>query len=170
MCVVFSCVQQLCGCQYLGFVTFAQMLMHAVAHGGCAHTVRESALKADTGRKIPRRTGDLNPRQYCARVSVGRSYEQSYPRFVFSSSLLLLLVLVVVVEVLRGTRGRGRFTPSPPPPPPFFFFFFSFFLLRPPFPFLDVYEVTGISVVYRTRRRTSTIRLRSCVQGELWLF
>ena len=25
------------------------MLMHAIAHGGCADTVRESALKADCG-------------------------------------------------------------------------------------------------------------------------
>ena len=27
------------------------MLMHATAHGGCADTVRESALEADAGRK-----------------------------------------------------------------------------------------------------------------------
>ena len=35
------------------------MLMHA-------DTVTQSALKADSGRKIPCRTGDSNPRQYCA--------------------------------------------------------------------------------------------------------
>ena len=29
----------------------AQMMMHAVAHGGWTNTVRESALKADSGRK-----------------------------------------------------------------------------------------------------------------------
>ena len=28
----------------------AQMLMHVIAHGVCTDTVRESALKADTGR------------------------------------------------------------------------------------------------------------------------
>ena len=38
----------------------AQMLMHAIAH-----TVWESALKVDSGRKIPCNTGDLNPHQYC---------------------------------------------------------------------------------------------------------
>ena len=34
--------------------------MHAVAHEGCMDTVRESALKVDSGRKIPCRTGELN--------------------------------------------------------------------------------------------------------------
>ena len=42
------------------------MLIHAIAHGGCRDTVRESALEADCGRKIPYRTGDSNPHQYCA--------------------------------------------------------------------------------------------------------
>ena len=27
------------------------MLMSAIAHGGCAHTVRESALEVDCGKK-----------------------------------------------------------------------------------------------------------------------
>ena len=31
----------------------------------CADTVRESALKADSGRKIPCRTGESNPHQRC---------------------------------------------------------------------------------------------------------
>ena len=42
--------------------------MHAIAHEGCTDTVRESTLKADSGRKrkkIPCHTGDSNPRQYC---------------------------------------------------------------------------------------------------------
>ena len=30
---------------------------------GCTDTVRESALKVDSGRKIPRRTGDSNLRR-----------------------------------------------------------------------------------------------------------
>ena len=34
-----------------GFLTCAQMLMHAIAHGGCTDTVKESALKVDSGRK-----------------------------------------------------------------------------------------------------------------------
>ena len=47
------------GCQCLGFLTGAQLLMHVIAHGDCTNTVRESALKADIGRekkKIPCRT------------------------------------------------------------------------------------------------------------------
>ena len=34
--------------------------------GGRTDTVRESALKVDSGRKIPCRTGELNLRQQCA--------------------------------------------------------------------------------------------------------
>ena len=39
--------------------------MHTTAHG-CTETVRESALKVDSGRKIPSRTGELNLRQRSA--------------------------------------------------------------------------------------------------------
>ena len=42
-----------------GCLTCAQMWMHAVAHGG-VRTPKESALKADSGRKIPCRTGKSN--------------------------------------------------------------------------------------------------------------
>ena len=36
-----------------GTLTCAQELAYAIAHEGCADTVRESALKVDSGRKIP---------------------------------------------------------------------------------------------------------------------
>ena len=39
------------------------MWMHAFAHRGCMDTARESALKVDFVRKIPRRTGESNLRQ-----------------------------------------------------------------------------------------------------------
>ena len=52
------------GCQCLGFLTSAQMLMRAITLGGCTDTVRESALEVDSGRQIPSRTGNSNPRQY----------------------------------------------------------------------------------------------------------
>ena len=42
------------------------MLMHEIARGGCTDTVRESALKTDSEKKLPSRTGDSNPRQYYA--------------------------------------------------------------------------------------------------------
>ena len=35
------------------FLTCAQVLMHAIAHGGCTDTVRESAMEIYSGRKIP---------------------------------------------------------------------------------------------------------------------
>ena len=69
---LFQCVQhfrvskQWYGCQCLRFFKCAQKLMHAIAPDGCTDTVRESALKADPGRKISYRTGDSNLRQYSA--------------------------------------------------------------------------------------------------------
>ena len=39
------------------------MLMHANAHEGCTDTVRESAPKVNSGRKIPCRTGESNLRR-----------------------------------------------------------------------------------------------------------
>ena len=38
------------------FLTCAQLLMHAIAHGVCTDTVRESALEVYAGRKILCRT------------------------------------------------------------------------------------------------------------------
>ena len=46
-----------------GSLTCAQMLMHAIAHWDVRTHVSESALKVDSGRKIPRRTGESNLRQ-----------------------------------------------------------------------------------------------------------
>ena len=44
------------------FLTCAEMLMHAIAHMGCANTVRESALKGDSrGEKKICRTGGVEP-------------------------------------------------------------------------------------------------------------
>ena len=44
-------------------LTCAQLLMHAIAHGGVRKHVKESALKVNSGRKIPCRTGESNLRQ-----------------------------------------------------------------------------------------------------------
>ena len=46
-----------------GSLTCAQMLMHATAQVGVRIHIRESALKLDSGRKIPCRTGESNLRQ-----------------------------------------------------------------------------------------------------------
>ena len=55
------------------------MLVHAIAHCGCRDTVRESALEG-SGRNIPCRTWDSNPRQYCAWLFSGTLYPLSYRR------------------------------------------------------------------------------------------
>ena len=58
ICAMFSWVQRtVYGCHCFRLLTRELMLMRAISHGGCAHTVRESALKVDTGRKCPCRTG-----------------------------------------------------------------------------------------------------------------
>ena len=69
VCSVFLCLyKQWRDCLRLGFLTCAQMLMHAIAHGGCTNTATESALKVDSGRKIPCRSEELTRSlfQYCA--------------------------------------------------------------------------------------------------------
>ena len=53
--------------------------MHAISHGGCADTVKESALKVDSRKKIPCPTGDSNPRQYRALAFSRTFYPLSYP-------------------------------------------------------------------------------------------
>ena len=60
------------GCQCLGFLTRAQTLMHAIAHGGCTDTGKVSALKVDWRRrkKIPCRTVDSNLRRYQLRLTL----------------------------------------------------------------------------------------------------
>ena len=37
------------------------MLMHAIVHGGCTDTVRESALKVDSGKENPLPNRGLEP-------------------------------------------------------------------------------------------------------------
>ena len=67
----YRCVQyfrvskQWYGCQSLGFLTSAQMVMHAIAYAGCTDTVRESALKA-AGLGEKSLAANSNPLQYCA--------------------------------------------------------------------------------------------------------
>ena len=48
--------------------------MHPIARRGCVDTVREAALKIDSGRKIPCRTGKSNLRQ---RLASPRLYQLS---------------------------------------------------------------------------------------------
>ena len=50
-CGIFVCPNKGMATNAWDFLTCAQMLMHVIAYGGCTDTVRESALKADSGRK-----------------------------------------------------------------------------------------------------------------------
>ena len=78
VCSIFAS-KQWYGWQCLGILTCAQMLLHAVEHGGCMDTVTESALKVDSGRKIPCCTGDSNRHQDCAWHFSRMLYQLSYP-------------------------------------------------------------------------------------------
>ena len=61
VCSIFYVSKQWCGCQCSGFLMSAVMLMHRIAHVGCTDIVKESALEADSGRKIACHARDLNP-------------------------------------------------------------------------------------------------------------
>ena len=76
----FRLSQQRCICKCLGFLTCVQTLTHAIAHGGCTDTVRESALVVDCVRKNFCCTGDSNLHQYCAWLLSWAFYQLSYPR------------------------------------------------------------------------------------------
>ena len=72
MCVISSCVQTMVWLPVFGIFN-VRTDVNACTHtggggggGGLADAARESALKVDSGRNIPCRTGDLNPPQYCA--------------------------------------------------------------------------------------------------------
>ena len=65
VCSMFVCLNNGTAASFL-FLTCTRMLMHAIAHGGCMDTVRESALEADSGREIPCCTVDSNLHQYYA--------------------------------------------------------------------------------------------------------
>ena len=74
-CGIFVSPNEWYGCQCLGSLKCAQMLKHAIAHEGCTDTVRESALKFDSGEKNPCRTSKPNLCQRCASLTL---YQLSY--------------------------------------------------------------------------------------------
>ena len=59
----YQCVQSLrVFRQCLQLLTCSQMLMHAIAHGGCTDTVRETALEVNSWTTVSCRTVHSNPR------------------------------------------------------------------------------------------------------------
>ena len=63
------------------------MLMHAIAHGGVRTHVRESALKVDSGRKIPCRIGESHLSQ---RRDGPMLYQLNYVPTPYQIKILLL--------------------------------------------------------------------------------
>ena len=78
VCSISVCPNSAMAASVWGLLTCTQMLMHAIAHGGCTDTVRETALEVDSGRKVPCRTRDSNPRQHCAWLFSRLLYRLSY--------------------------------------------------------------------------------------------
>ena len=74
-CAQYFCVsEQWCACQCLRFLLCSCMLMHVIAHWGCMDTVRESALRVDSGRKMSCLHRGFEPALALHRAfSVGRS-------------------------------------------------------------------------------------------------
>ena len=72
VCVCVYSIFMWYGCQCLGFLMCAQMLMHAIAHEGCMNAVKESALKGDRQEyPLLHQSRELKPGhcrwcQYCA--------------------------------------------------------------------------------------------------------
>ena len=88
-CVQYFCVsKQWYSCQCLGFLMLAQMLMHVIAHMGCMDILRECALEAHSGRKIPCHNKESNPCKYCACLFSQTLYQLSYscPKHDFSTN------------------------------------------------------------------------------------
>ena len=86
--------------------------MHATAHGGCTDAVRESALKVDSGRKVPCRTGDSNPRQYCARLFNQTFHQVSYPhklQALVYDTLLPTTAITYYAVCLEKQSANGQF-------------------------------------------------------------
>ena len=61
VCVVFSFVQTMVWLPVFGILTSAQMLIHAIAHVGCADTGRESPLEVNTVGENPLSHQGLEP-------------------------------------------------------------------------------------------------------------
>ena len=101
----------------LVFFPCAQMSMHAIAHMGKygPDTIRESAVKADSGRKSACRTGHSNPCKHC--FSAGRSTNWAIPIYCKNKNKtknmsLLLCSLHCSSWTMHKRRWRSRLNRS----------------------------------------------------------
>ena len=68
------------GCQCVWLLTFAKMMMHAIAYWSCVNTIRESALKVNSGRKcMPLLHWGIKPASVLRLVFGLKLYQLSYP-------------------------------------------------------------------------------------------
>ena len=71
-------------------------------HTGAVQTPKECALKAESGRKIPCRTGESNRIQYCVWLFNPALYQMTYP-----------LAWVPHLGLMEGTKSHRRvFSPN----------------------------------------------------------
>ena len=95
----FPCVQTMVWLPVFGIFNLrADVDAYDCTRGGCAATVRESAVEADSGRKIPCCAWDSNPHQYncCARLFSRTLYQ-----------LMLLLKCCFTSTETVGLLGTG---------------------------------------------------------------
>ena len=79
------------------------------SHEGCKDTVRQSALEVDCGRKIPCRTGDFNPYQYCAWLFNRTFYQLSYFRpSLWSRNAFWALINPVFITLMTHPIRQSR--------------------------------------------------------------
>ena len=84
--------------------------MHAIAHEGCTDTVRESALKVDSGRKIPRRTEESNlPQRRAGWTLYQLSYIPAITVYLFSSRAFLGTIINDHEELKRKPSHHPLF-------------------------------------------------------------
>ena len=96
VCSIFMCSNNGMAASVGIFLTCVQMLMHAVARRGCTNTtVRKSALKGNSGEKIPCHHWDSNLHHHYTWPFSWRLYKLSYslPLDVLKCSVDLFLIV-----------------------------------------------------------------------------
>ena len=88
VCAVFPCVQTVIWLPVFGIFNMSTDVDACnCAQSGCLDTISESALKVDSGRKIPCRSGDSNLHQYCIWLFSWTLYQLSYSLFLMCLSV-----------------------------------------------------------------------------------
>ena len=89
------------------FGIFTQMLMHVIAHGGCADTVIESALEVDSGRKVPMSHQGIKLSALCLLLRP-TLYLLSYPSTILIPPLGLGAVWLLKTKTKKWSAGMTK--------------------------------------------------------------